>query len=149
MIGLGAAGLAAAYAWLSGAPADGTYLGSVFGPMLLSGLSTGLLFMPITATVLAGVEPEHAGSASGLLQTTQQLGSAVGVAVIVSVYAAGAEPGAFVPGLRGAFLTSATFAAVATVVGLVALRRRRAPAPLPEEAQDCLPDAVETVAEAA
>jgi EmrB/QacA subfamily drug resistance transporter len=149
MIGLGAAGLAAAYAWLSGAPADGTYLGSVFGPMLLSGLSTGLLFMPITATVLAGVEPEHAGSASGLLQTTQQLGSAVGVAVIVSVYAAGAEPGAFVPGLRGAFLTSATFAAVATVVGLVALRDRHATAPLPEEAEDALPDAVETAAEAA
>jgi MFS family permease len=120
--------------------------------MLLSGLSTGLLFMPITATVLAGVEPEHAGSASGLLQTTQQLGSAVGVAVIVSVYAAGAEPGAFVPGLRGAFLTSATFAAVATVVGLVALRPRRATAPVPEDAAEGLPeahDAVEAVPEAA
>jgi hypothetical protein len=69
--------------------------------------------------------------------------------VIVSVYAAGAEPGAFVPGLRGAFLTSATFAAVATVVGLVALRDRHATAPLPEEAEDALPDAVETAAEAA
>ena len=91
-------GLVVAYAWLSGAGTDGTYLGTVFGPMLIAGLATGLAFMPITATVLAGVEHEHAGSASGLLQTTQQLGSAVGVAVIVSVYAAGAEPGQFVPG---------------------------------------------------
>ena len=149
MIVLGAAGLAAAYAWLSGASADGTYLGSIFGPMLLSGLSTGLLFMPITATVLAGVEPEHAGSASGLLQTTQQLGSAVGVAVIGSVYAAGAEPGAFVPGLRGAFLTSASFAAVAVLVGLVALRLPRTAAPVPEAMEDGVPEAVEPVAEAA
>jgi MFS family permease len=149
MIVAGAAGLAAAYAWLSGAPVDGTYLGSVFGPMLLSGLSTGLLFMPITATVLGGVEPEHAGSASGLLQTTQQLGSAVGVAVIVSVYAAGAVPGAFVPGLRGAFLTSASFAAVAAAVGLVALRPRPAAAPAPEEAAESLAEVGEGVPEAA
>ena len=79
--------------------------------MLIAGLATGLVFMPLTATVLAGVEPEHAGAASGLLQTTQQLGSAVGVAVIVSVYAAGAVPGEFVPGVQAAFLTSAAFAA--------------------------------------
>ena len=64
----------------------------------------------------ADVEPEHAGSASGLLQTTQQLGSAVGVAAIVSVYAAGAVPGEFLPGVRAAFLTSAAFAALAFVV---------------------------------
>ena len=70
-----------------------SYLGSVFGPVLIAGLSTGFIFMPVTATVLGGVEPEHAGSASGLLQTTQQLGGAVGVAAIVSVYATGAVPG--------------------------------------------------------
>ena len=93
--------------------------------MLIAGLSTGLVFMPITATVLTGVEPEHAGSASGLLQTTQQLGSAVGVAVIVSVYAAGAVPGEFVPGLQAAFLTSAGFAALALLVSAVVLRKPR------------------------
>ena len=71
--------------------------------------SAGLVFMPVTATVLSGVEPEHAGAASGLLQTTQQLGGAIGVAAIVSVYAAGAVPGEFVPGVRAAFLTSAAF----------------------------------------
>ena len=61
--------------------------------MLLNGLSAGLMFMPITSIVLGGVEPEHAGAASGLLQTFQQLGGAVGLAVIVSVYAAGSVPG--------------------------------------------------------
>ncbi len=105
--------------------------------MLIAGLSTGLVFMPITATVLGGVEPEHAGSASGLLQTTQQLGSAVGVAVIVSVYAAGAVPGQFVPGVRAAFLTSAGFSAAASRSRRgAALRPRRAPAPVAERDEE-------------
>ena len=101
--------------------------------MVIAGLATGLVFMPITVTVLAGVEHEHAGSASGLLQTTQQLGSAVGVAVIVSVYAAGAVPGQFVPGLQAAFLTSAGFATLALLVTASVLRTPRA---LAEPARD-------------
>jgi len=124
MIMIGTAAMVVGYAWLSGIGAGDSYLGAVFGPMTIAGLATGFVFMPITATVLAGVEPEHAGSASGLLQTTQQLGSAVGVAAIVSVYAAGAVPGEFVPGLQAAFLTSATFAMVALVVAAVVLRPR-------------------------
>ncbi len=144
MIMAGTAAMAAGYAWLSTIGTNDAYLPAVFGPMLIAGLATGVVFMPVTATVLGGVEPEHAGSASGLLQTTQQLGSAVGVAAIVSVYAAGAVPGEFVPGLRAAFLTSATFALVALVVATVALRPRRAPAP----AADLEPEPV-TVAEAA
>ena len=93
--------LAVGYVWLSSSAPPTRYLGAVFGPMLIAGLATGFVFMPVTATVLGGVEPEHAGSASGLLQTTQQLGGAVGVAAIVSVYAAGAVPGEFVPGRAG------------------------------------------------
>ncbi len=100
-----------------------------FGPFE-TGLATGFIFMPITATVLSGVEPEHAGSASGLLQTTQQLGAAVGVAVIVSVYATGAVPGQFVPGAQAAFLTSAAFSVAALVVATLGLRERRTPDPV-------------------
>ena len=129
MILAGSAALAGGYAWLSTIGTTDTYLPAVFGPMVIAGLATGLVFMPITATVLGGVEPEHAGAASGLLQTTQQLGSAVGVAAIVSVYASGAVPGQLVPGLQAAFLTSATFAALATLVALFALPRR-APRPV-------------------
>lgn len=127
MMMTGTAAMVVGYAWLSGAGTGGTYLGAVFGPMVIAGLATGLVFMPVTATVLGGVEPEHAGAASGLLQTTQQLGSAVGVAVIVSVYAAGAVPGEFVPGVRAAFLTSAGFALVAFLVATLALRSRPRP----------------------
>jgi EmrB/QacA subfamily drug resistance transporter len=127
MIMVGTAAMVVGYAWLSSAGTGDTYLGAVLGPMVIAGLATGFVFMPVTATVLGGVEPEHAGSASGLLQTTQQLGSAVGVAVIVSVYAAGAVPGEFVPGVRAAFLTSAGFALVAFLVAAVVLRSRTRP----------------------
>jgi EmrB/QacA subfamily drug resistance transporter len=132
----GAAALTVGYVWLSNAGLDGSYLGNVFVPMLLGGLGGGLAFMPITATVLAGVEPEHAGAASGMLQTTQQLGSAVGVAAIVSVYAAGAVPGQFVPGVQAAFLTSAAFSATAVVLAATLLvRQRRVVVPEPAEVE--------------
>jgi predicted MFS family arabinose efflux permease len=130
----GSTGLTVSFVLLSNVGTGDTYWAAVFGPMLLNGLSAGLVFMPVTAIVLAGVEPEHAGAASGLLQTTQQLGSAVGVAAIVSVYAAGAVPGEFVPGVRAAFLTSAAFAALALLVSLFVLRPQRRPAAAPEEA---------------
>ena len=110
LIVVGTIGLAASFAWLSTLGTGDTYPAAVFGPMLLNGLSAGLVFMPVTSIVLGGVEPEHAGAASGLLQTIQQLGGAVGLAVIVSVYAAGAVPGSSSPAPGHAFLTSATFA---------------------------------------
>ncbi len=130
MIALGAVGLSASFAWLSTLDAGDSYVSGILGPMVLNGLSAGIAFMPITSTVLGGVEPEHAGAASGLLQTFQQLGGAVGLAVIVSVYAAGSVPGEFLPGAQAAFLTSATMAALAGVAGVAALARRR-PAPVP------------------
>ncbi|MCW2813267.1 MAG: major facilitator superfamily 1, partial [Nocardioides sp.] len=125
MIITGAVGLAASFAWMSALSSSDDYLTGLFGPMLLNGLSAGLAFMPVTAIVLAGVDPEHAGSASGLLQTFQQLGGAIGLAVIVSVYAVGAVPGEFLPGARAAFLTSAGFAVLALVVGLALQRQSR------------------------
>jgi predicted MFS family arabinose efflux permease len=121
MIALGAVGLSASFAWLSTLDAGDSYVSGILGPMVLNGLSAGLAFMPITSIVLGGVEPEHAGAASGLLQTFQQLGGAVGLAVIVSVYAAGSVPGEFLPGAQAAFLTSATMAALAGVAGVAAL----------------------------
>ena len=136
LILVGTLGLTVSFVLLAQVGTGDSYAGAVFGPMLLNGLSAGLVFMPVTATALSDVEPEHAGAASGLLQTTQQLGSAVGVAAIVSVYAAGAVPGQFVPGVRAAFLTSATFTGVAFVVALAALRTARVPAAAPAPAPE-------------
>ena len=124
------------YVWLSSAGVDGTYATSVLVPMTLGGIGGGLSFMPITAMVLSGVESEHAGAASGMLQTTQQLGSALGVAIIVSVYAAGAVPGEFVPGAQAAFLTSAGFSFAAFLIATAVLVLRRRPVDVPEELEE-------------
>jgi len=123
---IGTLGLTACMAWLSRAGAGSSYFGAVFGPMLLDGVAAGLTFMPAASLVVGGVEAEHAGSASGMLQTMQQLGGAIGLAVVASVYASGAVPGAFVPGLRDALLTSGAFTAIGFVVAATVIRRRRA-----------------------
>jgi EmrB/QacA subfamily drug resistance transporter len=141
MIMVGTGALAVGFVWLSQISTTSSYFGAVFGPMLIGGLATGFIFMPITATVLADVEPEHAGSASGLLQTTQQLGGAVGVAAIVSIYATGAVPGQFVPGAEAAFLTSAAFALAGFVVAAVGLRPPRPTEPVAEELEPELVEA--------
>src|SRR3954447_14106966 len=140
MIVTGAIGVSTSFVWLSTLTSADSYVSGVFGPMLLNGLSAGLLFMPVTSIILGGVEPEHAGAASGLMQTFQQLGGAVGLAVIVSVYAAGSVPGSFLPGARAAFLTSASMAALAGVAGLVALLSRRRTAEAPEPADGVVGD---------
>ncbi|MEU7318280.1 MFS transporter [Streptomyces sp. NPDC007083] len=112
----GTLGLTASYLWLGNVGTSSGYVTAVFGPLLLNGVVAGLTFTPAASLVVGDVGPEHAGAASGLLQTTQQLGGAIGLAVIVSVYAAGAVPGAFVPGVRAAFTTAAALTVVACLV---------------------------------
>ena len=122
LIAIGTVGMALSFLWLSQISTTSHYATAILGPMLLSGASAGLAFMPTTVAILADVEPEHAGAASGLLQTMQQLGGAVGLAVIVSVYASGAVPGQVVPGAEAAFLTSMGFAVVAFLIAVVVMR---------------------------
>lgn len=126
MMVLGTLGLAGSFAWLSTVSAGDSYAASLLGPLVLNGLSAGLVFMPVTSTVLGGVAPEHAGAASGLLQTSQQLGGAVGFAVVASVYAAGAVPGEVLPGADTAFLTAAGFGLLAAGAALALVRHARA-----------------------
>jgi hypothetical protein len=101
----------------------------------------GLVFPPLIDTVLAGVPPEDAGSASGVLNTAQQLGSAVGVAVIGVIFfgllasqaAASAEQ--VTPGLRGGLQAAGVPAAVQQqmVAGFQACARDRAATQDPTE----------------
>ena len=91
--------LPAAHATESGHP-----LRDRHGCPALTGISAGMTFMPLTTLALRNVEPEHAGSASGLFQTMQQLGGAVGLAIVASTYAAFAIPGDFLTGGTGRVL---------------------------------------------
>jgi EmrB/QacA subfamily drug resistance transporter len=121
---VGTAGMTLAFLRLSQLDAGSGYWGGAFPSLLVAGLSGGMTFMPITALALRNVEPEHAGAASGLLQTMQQLGGAVGLAVVASVFAANASSGDFLSGARAGFVTAATLTAIALASALtVAVRR--------------------------
>jgi EmrB/QacA subfamily drug resistance transporter len=123
LIVVGTAGMTLGFLHLADLGSGAGYA-DVFPSLLTLGISAGLTFMPITSLVLAGVEPEHAGAASGLLQTMQQLGGSVGLAVITSVYAAHAVPGDFLHGARYGFLASAILAGLALLSALSMAARR-------------------------
>jgi EmrB/QacA subfamily drug resistance transporter len=71
--------------WATRAPVHGHLLKDLAGPFLLAGAGTAFAFIPISIAALAGVQQDQAGLASGLLNTSQQLGGAVGVAIASSV----------------------------------------------------------------
>ena len=111
---------------------------SLLAPLLLFGAGNGLAFVPLTATSLSGVRQEEAGAASGLVNVMQQLGGALGLAVLVSVFGT-AAPGAaaesvlaaqrgFVIGADHAFIAATLFVGATVVVLGLAVRGRRAAA---------------------
>ncbi|MGW0710414.1 MFS transporter [Streptomyces sp. NPDC002643] len=65
---------------------DSSYPGGVLGPMLLFGFGMGLNFVTLTLTAVSGVAPHEAGAASGLLNTTQQIGGALGLSILTTVF---------------------------------------------------------------
>jgi EmrB/QacA subfamily drug resistance transporter len=80
MIGAGAI-------WATQVPVHGHFLANLAGPFVVAGAGTAFAFIPISIAALAGVQEQQAGLASGLLNTTQQLGGAVGIAIASSVAA--------------------------------------------------------------
>lgn len=132
IIVVGAAGTLASLVWINQLDAGSAYWTGVFPALLGMGLSMGSSFMPITSLALQGVEPEHAGAASGLLQTMQQLGGAVGLAVIASVFASQAEPGDYLAGAHAGFTAAVVIVAIALASAATLLARQRVAVPLAE-----------------
>lgn len=139
MAGLGIA--AVGLLWLSRVGAGDSYLVHVFGPQVLLGVGFGLSFLPLTASATVGVPAHEAGLASGLINTTRQLGGALGLAIMATVASsviATREAGhqstadALTSGYRVAFLIAGCVL-VAGVL-LAALLAKPAPAPPPAAA---------------
>src|SRR6266571_1804028 len=110
----------------------GTYLSDLLPGFLLVGVGLGFSFVPISIAALAGVRPAEAGLASGLFNTTQQIGGALGIAVLSTIATSRtshaladgtAPPSALVHGFAGAFVVGAGIAAVGIVAALTLIRR--------------------------
>jgi predicted MFS family arabinose efflux permease len=125
LLAAGTAVTLAGMAWLSGAGLGDAYLASVALPMVLIGAGQGLAFAPLTSAGIAGVAPQDAGAASGLVNTAHQLGMALGLAVLSAVALpaeTGLEGRAAVAERVGAALTGGSvLLAVALLLVLVVL----------------------------
>ena len=73
--------------WATQVTAHATFWASLAGPWAIVGVGTAFAFIPVSIAALAGIAPHEAGLASGLLNTTQQLGGAIGVAIASTIAA--------------------------------------------------------------
>jgi EmrB/QacA subfamily drug resistance transporter len=80
-------------AYLSRLPVDGHYFWDLFPGFVLGGAGIGLTFVPVTIAGLAGVTQSDAGVASGLINTSRQIGGAIGLAAVSAIAATSASPG--------------------------------------------------------
>jgi EmrB/QacA subfamily drug resistance transporter len=112
-------------------PVDGTYVANVLPSILLTSLGMGAVFMPLTLVATTGLEDEDQGLASGLFNTSQQIGGALGLAILSTIAASktsgagGADDSqALVTGFHWAFAGGAIFVLCGLVVMLALLRQR-------------------------
>ncbi len=123
--------LAAGVALLSRVRPDGNFLADVLPATLVAAVGMALAYIPAMMAALAGARPEEGGLASGIVNTTYQVGSALGLAALTAVAAAwgigqDGDPTALVAGFHAAFVGAAGIALVAAAFALVTLRQ---PAP--------------------
>jgi EmrB/QacA subfamily drug resistance transporter len=118
--------------WATQMPVHGQFLANLAGPLIIVGAGTAFAFIPISIAALAGVAEDRAGLASGLLNTSQQLGGAIGIAIASTVaashtktliHAGHAAPTALTGGFQAAFLVLGAIGLVA-VPAIFALVRR-------------------------
>lgn len=126
--------IAAALLWWSRVSADGGYVADILGPSVVAAIGLGLAFVPITIAAVAGVGEHESGLASGLINTSQQVGGALGLAILATIANSAtddrlatatspAEQGAaLTAGFQQAFLVGAGFAVLGLVFCLLLIR---------------------------
>ncbi|MDX6607720.1 MAG: hypothetical protein QOD14_2260 [Solirubrobacterales bacterium] len=126
--------IAVGLGWFSQVSVGGGFLTDILGPSLLAAMGLGFGFVTSTIAAVAGVEEREQGLASGLINTSQQIGGALGLAVLSTIatsrtdhlMASGTSslPNALTEGFQSAFLGGAVIAALGFVATLVLIRTR-------------------------
>jgi EmrB/QacA subfamily drug resistance transporter len=122
---------------------DGSYVGDLLPGFLVIAVGMGFSFVPISIAALAGVRPSEAGLASGLINTSQQVGGALGIAALSAIAtsttsdeltAGTSQAIALTDGFQAAFIAGAGVAVVGILVALFVVRGRdlKEPAMAPE-----------------
>ena len=127
---VGLAVLAAGIGWLSLVPADGSFAADVLPATLVAAVGMSLAYIPVMIAALSGAGPQEAGLASGIFNTTYQVGSALGLAAMTAVAAAyGADQAgdvvALTDGFGAALAGAAAIAAAGALAALILVGRRR------------------------
>jgi len=111
---------------------NGSYLTDLLPGFLLVAVGIGFSFVPISIAALAGVRPAEAGLASGLINTSQQIGGALGIAALSTIATSrtadavsggASQASALVTGFQGAFVAGVIIAALGIVASLTLIRR--------------------------
>src|SRR5438270_6258482 len=128
--------LTAGLLWYTQIPVDGSFWPNLLPGYLAVGVGLPFSFIPVSIAALAGVEWHEAGLASGLINTAQQVGGALGVAIASSVatshfttlvHKGTAPPAALTSGFQWAFWVVAGIAAAGIAASLVLIRRAEIP----------------------
>jgi EmrB/QacA subfamily drug resistance transporter len=119
--------------WFSRVSVDGGFLTDILGPSLLAAAGLGFAFVTTTIAAVSGVEEKESGLASGLINTSQQIGGALGLAILSTIATSHTESlvesgnglkDALTEGFQIAFLGGAAFAAAGIVLTLVLISGR-------------------------
>jgi hypothetical protein len=120
--------IAVALVWFSQVSVDGGFVTDILGPSLLAAVGLGFAFVTTTIAAVSGVGERDSGLASGLINTTQQVGGALGLAILAaistSVTGGARTPELLTSGFHDAFLGGAAIAALGLVATLVLIRGR-------------------------
>ncbi len=120
--------------WFAQVSVGGGYVSDILGPSLVAAVGLGFAFVPVTIAAVSGVSEQDSGLASGLINTSQQIGGALGLAILATVAnsrtadvtasGAGNPVGALAEGFQNAFLVGASFALVGALLAFVLIRRQ-------------------------
>ncbi|MBJ7347436.1 MAG: MFS transporter [Thermoleophilaceae bacterium] len=119
--------------WFSRISSPGSYLGDVLPASVIAAIGLGFSFVPVTIAAISNIEEKDSGLASGMINTSQQIGGALGLAILVtvstsritSVKADGAQPlDALLEGYSTAFLAGSLMAALGLIATLVLIGKQ-------------------------